>query len=88
MFDHKEGLLWSNYADPAESGHHIVLAVLYTTYLGTVSIKALASSFVQWPGTDAGIGRVIKQYCAWQDPQRNSAHTPAVPEGQTKSLGQ
>lgn len=63
--------------DLAERGHHI----LYAAHLGIAHVKALASSFVQWPGTDSDIGRIIKQYCTCQAAQHNS-------ERETKHLDQ
>lgn len=83
-----KGLLWSNYADLAESGHHIFLAMLYAAHLGNVHLKALASSFVQWPGTDSDIGRIIKQNCTCQATQHNSANAPTIPESEIINLGQ
>lgn len=86
LFDHT-GLSRSDYSDPAEGGHHIFLALLCAVYLGTVHMKALASCFVQWPGTDSDVGRIIKQYCTWQTTQHSSANAPTIPESETKSLG-
>lgn len=72
-------ILWGSRIVVPPQGRHIILRDLHNAHPGVVKTKALARSYVWWPGMDSEIEQMVKTCSICQRTQKAPAKVPLRP---------
>ena len=80
-------ILWSSRVIVPPRGRQPLLEELHNTHLGASKMKALACSYIWWPGMDADIDNLVKSCSVCQQSALPQLLLPFTPENGPPSRG-